>query len=104
MGCDYYKSLYLCIEYLDNDNVKQNKYILLEKDGGYFLGDFDSDFMSYNEYFEKMEKLYPDIYLYKDSKWLCLADAIYKYKKEVDKLNVKELIIVRKSTSFMLRM
>jgi hypothetical protein len=103
MGCDYYRSLYLYIEYLDNDNMIQIKYILLEENGCYFLGDFDSDLMSYDEYFIEKKKIYPDIELYKDSKWHCVEDAIYKYKSKIDKLPVKELIKVSKITSFMLR-
>jgi len=101
MGCDYYRSSFLIIDYIDNDDKQHHEIVLLDKCAQYFVdGEFDSDFMTHADYFAKLKKNYPNKDLYKHGKWFCLASAIDEYQYRIKKLSVKELLHVYKMTEF----
>lgn len=78
MGYDYYRCVFLCVLYYDSDGNLKKDVLDWDRVGGYFF-DYDSEFITETEYFERERKYFPDIDLYKDGKWLCNEDNVNNY-------------------------
>jgi hypothetical protein len=108
MGCDFYTYYKVCIECKDG-SVKE--YILEDtRERRYFYEitqEWDEDFETEWEFAkrrnaeldEQIDRVLADNYktkeLYKDGKWLCLHQAVEKYKKIFTDLEVGEDTVVR---------
>jgi hypothetical protein len=104
MGCDFYTYYVVYIEYKSNGEVKIKKYEIEDtRERHYFWDDpdWDEDFESRTDYYERVNIIherqveealakYKTAHLYKDNKWLCIPDAVEKYRVILNKYGIIE--------------
>lgn len=100
MGCDYYKCLYLCVEYMIKEK-KELMEILLEKNNGYFYGAYDSDSeddydRKNDEQMESIEKNYGVKIIFDQNSWkISSNNKIEEYKNHLKRSIPQESEIIK---------
>lgn len=109
MGCDFYTYYVVYIEYKKDGFVKVKKYEIEDsRERHYFWEDieWDEDFESRNDYYERVNILhdkqvkealakYRMAHLYKEKKWLCIPEAVERYRNILSKYGITEDSVVQ---------
>lgn len=94
MGCDYYKYLYLVIQYVTTDDKNEEEIIELSRSNGYLFGnEWDDSFETRYDYLERLNnEISVPVDLYSNDKWLCLDFKADEYQIYVSRIsNLKKL-------------
>ncbi len=102
MGFDYYRGTFITFVYKDSQGEEKTHTLQINKEGCYY-DDFDRDFMTVEEYFNKLLKLnlYSTKDIYSNGSWRCVMDRVDMYKNYMTKIeDMAELVRIYKSVDF----